>query len=246
MMRHKTNGIGDYECPICNWEGAVWAAVESRPGYRTRKACPRCGSYPRDRIVWTLLHAYAYKKCGPVLKVVEFGEGGRGYFWKKTAFNYWNVDVDKTCSKVVDVSADQMGNVPELGNADAIVLSYVLSMIRAREARIDLLKRLYQLTAISGRLLLFDDLALELKRHVALDGAMFFHRVRFGRAILGEVREAGWHPVVVQSYPEKRILAARELPFIVAARNQQNVGAIEEWITCSFDAEPDRSENREF
>jgi hypothetical protein len=219
-------------CPICGWEGHVWESVESRPGHSTRKVCPRCASYPRDRLVRLLLVAYARELRAQKLKLVEFGESGRAYHWKKTLFEYWNVDIEDSKSEVIDVFANQMNGATCLHDSHAALISYVLSMIEARGDRVDLLKEFHRLTTCSGRLIVFDDFSFDSDCHVKLSSQLFFHRLRFGRGILAEVKEAGWHPVVVQDYPEIRILSSLELPFLVASK-EGNAGVLHEWLSLA-------------
>lgn len=219
-------------CPLCGWEGHLWEPVESRPSHSIRKVCPQCGSYPRDRIVSLLLLAYAQELSTYKLKLIEFGEHGRAYDWKTACFEYWNIDIEDSDSEVIDFSAGQMMKEQCLRNSDVALMSYVLSMIESRRARVDLLKHFHQLTINSGRLILFDDFSFDSIHHVKLSPKMFFHRLRFGRGISAELEEAGWFPIIVQDYRRPRILSSLELPFLVASK-KSNARALHKWIVSA-------------
>jgi len=205
-------------CPICGWEGFAWEPVESRPNHCTKKKCARCGSYPRDRVAWLLLSAYSKELSPDKLRLIEFGEGGRAYGWKKKLFHYWNVDVENSNSCVIDVPASQMMVASWLGDCDAAIISYVLSMIEARSERVNLMRQFYNKTKKSGRLILFDDFGLRSVGHVQLAAGSFFHRLRFGRDILREVEDAGWNPLIIEDYVDDRRLASLEMPFVLACK----------------------------
>lgn len=218
-----------YNCPICGWEGLAWEPVESRPNHCTKKKCVRCGSYPRDRLVWLLLSAYSKELSPDKVRLIEFGECGRAYGWKKRLFHYWNVDIQNSNSRVIDVAASQMMLASWLSGCDVALISYVLSMIESRYDRVNLMHQFYEKTKESGRLVLFDDFGLGSERHAKLAAGSFFHRLRFGRDILGEVEDAGWNPFVVEDYIDERRLASLEVPFVVACKG---VGSerLREWI----------------
>jgi len=224
------------ECPICDWKGRQWDAVESRPKHMTRKICPQCGSYPRDRITSLLLLAHAEEL--PIyhrLKLIEFGELGRAYFWKKAFFDYWNIDLKESGSGFIDVFAEEMMTTPCLRNSDTALISYVLSMIENRPMRVSLLSRFYELTTDRGRLILFDDFAFDRKPHLQLSPKLFFHRVRFGSAILAELRDAGWSTLIVSSYRRSRILSSLDIPFLVASKSN-DTKALRKWIRSARSA----------
>ena len=186
-------------------------------------------TYPRDRLVWLLLSAYSDELSPDKLRLIEFGERGRAYDWKKKLFHYWNVDIETSNSRVIDVAASQMTLASWLSDCDVALISYVLSMIESRSERVSLMQRLYSKTKTSGRLVLFDDLGLASERHVKLPAGSFFHRLRFGRDLLREAQDAGWNPFVVEDYVDDRRLAFLELPFVVACKGN-GIGKLREWI----------------
>jgi hypothetical protein len=230
-------------CPICDWEGRLWSAVESRPGVYVRKACPRCGSYPRDRIVWQLLHDRASARDGARLKVVEVGESGRAYLWKRRICDYWNADIVPHELGYVDVHVDELGvresqdvkaqpsawmpagrtSTPR--DSDIAVLAYVLSALPDDKQRLELLRKLHRATSKTATLILFDDLELDCPRHQRLASGQFFHAVRLGRPLLSLLVRAAWHPTVVKSYAAPRLLAHVELPLILATKDGSPVPA---------------------
>jgi hypothetical protein len=217
-------------CPICGWEGYVWKPVESRPNCFTNKMCVRCGSYPRDRIVRLLLSTYSRELDLQKIRLIEFGESGRTYRWKKEHYHYWNVDLEDSSSGVVDVPSHQMACTPWLRDFDAALISYVLSMIESRSERISVMRQFQKITRSSGRLLLFDDFTLASPAHVKLPADAFFHKLRLGSDILKEVEDAGWNPVVVNNYVDDRRLVSLELPFVVASKGDDS-GLLRDWIT---------------
>jgi hypothetical protein len=217
------------ECPLCDWRGSRWEVVESRPKHLVRKLCPQCGSYPRDRITSLLLLAYAEEMRQKRLKLIEFGERGRAYIWKKSLFEYWNVDLKSSGSSVIDIVAEEMMIAPCLRNSDAGLISYVLSMIDSRLTRVDLLKRFYELTTDSARLILFDDFAFERTGHLQLSSKLFFHGFRFGKTILAEMQEAGWSPFIVSNFRRGRILSSLDVPFLVASKHD-DVKPLRTWL----------------
>jgi hypothetical protein len=204
-------------CPICDWEGWVWGPTESRPGRYVRKSCQRCGSYPRDRLVWLILNARA-DELGLRLKVIEVGEPGRAYLWKKRVFDYCNVEVDGSTSWFADVYLSQLDNITWRGEFDAVLLSYVLSVIASRKERVRLMMQLHSLTKDSARLLLFDDFAMQSQHHQRLSSELFFHELRLGRPVVEEINEAGWQPNVVREWSDDRILSSVEMPFVLASK----------------------------
>jgi|ERR1700722_2313072 len=216
-------------CPICGWEGSAWEPVESRPNHFTNKECVWCGSYPRDRLVWLLLSTYSQELYPEKLRLIEFGERGRAYGWKKRLFQYWNVDIEDSHSGVVDVAASQMMLSSWLNNCDAALISYVLSMIESRPERVRLMRQFHAVTKSSGRLVLFDDFRFGSAGHVKLVAESFFHRLRFGRDVLREVEDAGWNPVIVEDYVDDRRLASLEMPFVLACKGV-DANRIREWI----------------
>ena len=226
-MKMTTAGYS-CNCPICGWEGFAWEPVESRPDRFTKKKCVRCGSYPRDRLVWLLLSAYSGELRPDKLKLIEFGERGRAYDWKKKLFHYWNVDIEDSSSSVVDVAASQMMVASWLSDCDVGLISYVLSMIESRSDRVNLMRQFCEKTKKSGRLVLFDDFGLVSERHVKLAAGSFFHRLQFGREILKEVEDAGWHPLVVHDYVDDQRLASVEVLFVLASKG--NGLELRDWI----------------
>jgi hypothetical protein len=220
-------------CPICGWAGNAWEPVESRPGHFTRKKCARCGSYPRDRLVWLLLSTYSQELCRRKLKLIEFGEDGRAYGWKKTRFDYLNVDIKNSSSRVVDMTADHVMSSPRLHYCDAGLISYVLSMVESRSGRVKLMRQFHAMTTDSGRLMLFDDFDFSSHGHVQLAAESFFHHLRFGREILSEVEDAGWSPIVVEDYVDDPRQVSLELPFVLACK-RSDPERLREWIakTC--------------
>jgi hypothetical protein len=223
-------------CPICSWEGWLWSVAESRPGVYVRKVCPNCGSYPRDRIVWQLLHPRRNGSSGTPLSVVEVGESGRAYLWKRRAFNYCNADIAPHHLGYVDMRIEDLGvsrrrtaiverqpwtRVEQAAppqESDIALVSYVLSAMRSDRQRLDLLRKLHRATAKTGTLILFDDFKLDDESHRRLRAGDFFHRVRLGNSILALMARAAWQPEIVESYADARILAQLELPFIIAAK----------------------------
>lgn len=223
-------------CPICNWVGWTWSAVESRPGVHVRKACPQCASYPRDRMVWQLLHEQMRERDGKRLKVVEVGESGRAYLWKRRLYDYWNADIAPHDLGHVDLHVDELGvAVEERANAphrpwgsvdrldtpvgaDVAILSYVLSAISSDRRRLQLLRQLHGVTSDTAALILFDDLQVDAPRHRKLRAGSYFHTVRLGGGLLSLMRQAAWLPTVIGSYPDTQLLASADLPFIVARK----------------------------
>jgi hypothetical protein len=217
------------DCPICGWEGAAWAPVESRPNHLTNKKCVRCGSYPRDRLVWLLLAVYSQELGPKKLRLIEFGGSRRTYGWKKRLFQYWNVDIEESNSDVIDVPAKQMMLASWLNHCDVGLISYVLSMIESRSDRVNLMQQFHEKTNSSGRLVLFDDFSFVCERHVKLAAGSFFHRLRFGRDILKEIEDAGWNPFVVEDYVDDRRLMSLEVPFVLASKLDDS-GGLREWV----------------
>jgi hypothetical protein len=164
------------------------------------------------------------------------GESGRAHLWKRRICDYWNADVELDDLGHVDCLVDDLVSAVEdpdnfrrrpwvsragcdsPAGADAAILSYVLSAIPTDRSRLRLLRRLHHVTNETAALILFDDLQLNVSRHRRLRVGSYFHMVRLGRGILSLLSQAGWQSRVIDSYPDTRLLANAELPFILARK----------------------------
>jgi hypothetical protein len=217
-------------CPICGWQGHLWGPVLAGPFMWVRKECPRCGSYPRDRIAYALLIHDVRRRIGNRMAVVEIGASPKSYWWKRRSFSYWNSDVGHELSDTVDfrIKNGIVRGAP--GDADVALLSYVLSMVTEKRERVSLLRELYRLTKTSGRLILFDDVVQQSMKHVRTKHDAYFHRIRLGLALLDELADAQWIPVVIASGQPGYVAMDLELPFILAAKQDSTYG-LKRWVT---------------
>jgi hypothetical protein len=208
------------QCPICLWTGRDWCPVESRPRVFARKGCPRCGSYPRDRITFILLERLQQSSPKKKLAVGEIGGSVHSYTWKKKRYDYWNADIAKGVGKKVDVAIKACRIQSSPTEADVAILSYVLSEVERKQCRIGLMKELHRFTTSAGRMIFFDDLALTSRAHRIHSEGAFFHTIQLGRPILGEMKSADWRVAVIDSFKFRGIKAEMEMPFILAAKSQ--------------------------
>jgi hypothetical protein len=218
-------------CPICLWNGPDWSEVESRPRVVAKKACPRCGGYPRDRIVFVVLQRVQQSQPDEKLVVGEIGGSAHSYSWKKKGYRYWNADVEGGGGRRVDVLIEGSRMKERPVKADVGILSYVLSEVRAKSDRIGLMKEFHKFTVSNGVLILFDDLALKHRTHRTHPKGMFFHTVQLGRPILEEATAAGWIPAIVNSLPLRNIKAEIEMPFMLAAKSKDVLDGLVALIT---------------
>jgi hypothetical protein len=210
----------------------AWAAIEARPGRLVRKSCRRCGSYPRDRIVFLLLRTLAEEVAPRKLRVLEVGCSRASYWWKRRLYDFRNADVRWGYPATRDLTIDGgiVARAPASGSV--AILSYVLSVVEDRSVRVRILRELYRLTIDAGRLILFDDVVPSAGAHKRVEADQYFHGLRLGSPLIEEMREAGWRPVIIELPTASRTLAELETPFMLAAKSQLE-GALRAWADRS-------------
>jgi SAM-dependent methyltransferase len=152
---------------------------------------------------------------------------------KSASFHYWNADISLVLSDAVDfqVTNGKIDGAP--GGAQVALLSFILSMIRKSRERVCLLRELYRLTDPGGRLILFDDIDLR-RKTISIPHGAFFHELRLGQDLLGELAAAKWFPVVVSAVPQQSIGVELDSPFILAAKQRSDAKLTEVGNRLSF------------
>ena len=207
-------------CPICGWTGFLWAFVASGPSRYIRKLCPKCGSYPRDRLVWC--HLRYLSESTKAIQIIEVGGAPRTYWWKKRLYGYQNADIKEQIGETVDLLVENGRIQNRPSDNDIAIISHVLGEISSKRVRMRLLAELWAATKGAGVLIMFDDFDPGALHHHNLSPRLFFHKLRLGRPILAELKESGWFPSIVDGVPKNPILAESDVPFIVAHKEQVN------------------------
>jgi hypothetical protein len=210
--------FSQFHCPICKWIGSTWKEVECKPGVFTRKLCPTCSSYPRDRLTWLLLDSLAKRVEPTKLRIIEIGGNPSSYQWKSKDYFYRNADLPSAPSATVHMQVEDGHIVNAPIDFDIGLISYVLSMIEDEATRFNLLSELYRVTNTSAVLIMYDDLLLDRFEHLPVRDSQYFHKLRLGKSILNEIQNAGWIPIVISSVFDTGTLISTELPFICARK----------------------------
>jgi hypothetical protein len=203
----------------------VWLYVQTRPSAYSRKVCPGCESYPRDRILWHILSYLRSSRCTEALGIVEIGGAARSYWWKKRLYDYVNVDLDYKRSETVDLVINRGSILRRPKGQDVAIISHVFGEIANCATRVRIAREVASATNQSGILIVFEDFDLATEEHSILPRGKFFHKLRLGHAILSELRSAGWLPTVIDAMPKNSILGESELPFILASKDGMVVDA---------------------
>ena len=209
-----------FRCPICQWSGSRWAAVEVRPRIYQEIICPRCGCFPRERLIWQFLAEFQAEASNEPLRVLEVGGRPRFSTHARKSYRYANADVTDIHAQVDHCIRGRRLDCTE-AQYDVALVSYVLCEIISSEDRVLLLKELHRCTTPGARLILFDDIDLDVTAHQALGAHEFFHSVRLGAPLIAEVEAAGWNYSVIRALTDREHLAAdRELPFLLCSKHR--------------------------
>lgn len=188
----------NFSCNICGWNGSEFEEFEVRKGVFEREACPNCQCINRERhikkIIETLNDQYEFNP-----KIIEIGAAERFIKNMSVVFNYKCADIIAN-SEHLDFIIKK-GRIQTIGNQfNLAILSYVLSEIKSYSERIKLLKEVFRITKLDTKLIIFDDISLELEAHLELDTNEYFHCIRLGSNIINEIENAGWNTTIKNIY----------------------------------------------
>jgi hypothetical protein len=204
----------------------MWLYVQTRPSKFVRKACPKCESYPRDRILWLILSYLQSLRHTENLKILEIGGAARSHWWKKSHYGYANADLKCKVNETVDLTVNRGRICRRPKDLDVAIISHVFGEILSCATRLRMAKEASEATKESGILILFEDIDLGTVEHRKLGNREFFHKMRLGNSILLELRCAGWRPTVIEKLPKNSILGESELPFILASKGELSIDVI--------------------
>lgn len=202
-------------CPLCAWQGNEWAEVRTAPSRTVAIACPRCSSYPRDRLFWTLLQRLIQQ--GDCRRVLEVGGRQRLSMPLRRITHYTNFDIQ--WNDAVDALLQSAKLPVAEAIADACLLSFVLCEVADASQRDALLHEMFRVIKPGGLCFIADDLDLEADHTRTIDAGDCFHSIRFGRDLLRRVGDAGFETHVLVGAPGLTgIGGSASLPIVVGSK----------------------------